>query len=69
MIVKEIREISLAGRNPKQESLLFALALCARYRVGDLAKMVETCKKAEVDPQVATNPNPDNDNDVVKAYR
>ena len=65
MIVKEIREISLAGRNPKQESLLFALALCARYRVGDLAKMVETCKKAEV----ATNPNPDNDNDVVKAYR
>ncbi|PAV73215.1 hypothetical protein WR25_14306 [Diploscapter pachys] len=65
MIVKEIREISLAGRNPKQESLLFALALCARYRVGDLAKMLETHKKAEV----VTKLDPDNDNDVVKAYR
>ena len=69
MIVKEIREISLAGRNPKQESLLFALALCARYRVGDLAKMLKKSKKEEVDPQVVTNLNPDNDDNVVKAYR
>lgn len=31
MILTEILEISLAGRAPKQDPLLFALALCARY--------------------------------------
>lgn len=30
LILKEIYEISLAGRNPKQDPLLMALALCAR---------------------------------------
>jgi hypothetical protein len=35
MILREIVEISLAGRAPKQDALLFALALCARYKVKD----------------------------------
>ncbi|KAK5966340.1 TROVE domain-containing protein, partial [Trichostrongylus colubriformis] len=35
MILKEIYEVSLAGRNPKQDPLLMALALCARYNVCD----------------------------------
>lgn len=30
MILRELREISLAGRNPKQEPIMFALALCAK---------------------------------------
>ncbi|CAJ0941591.1 unnamed protein product, partial [Mesorhabditis belari] len=38
MILHELREISLAGRNPKQDPLMFALALCARYRVCDVNK-------------------------------
>ncbi|KAK5966790.1 60 kDa SS-A/Ro ribonucleoprotein [Trichostrongylus colubriformis] len=36
MILKEIYEVSLAGRNPKQDPLLMALALCARYNVCEL---------------------------------
>ncbi|KJH43769.1 TROVE domain protein [Dictyocaulus viviparus] len=35
-ILKEIYEISLAGRNAKQDPLLLALALCARYNVCQL---------------------------------
>ncbi|WKY06918.1 hypothetical protein Q1695_006810 [Nippostrongylus brasiliensis] len=37
-ILKEVYEVSLAGRSPKQDSLLMALALCARYNVCDSAK-------------------------------
>nr|CDJ89100.1 unnamed protein product [Haemonchus contortus] len=37
IILKEIYEVSLAGRNPKQDPLLLALALCARYSVCDSA--------------------------------
>ncbi|KAK6056659.1 hypothetical protein COOONC_05833 [Cooperia oncophora] len=42
IILKEVYEVSLAGRNPKQDPLLLALALCARqvlylYNVSDLA--------------------------------
>ncbi|VDN53812.1 unnamed protein product [Dracunculus medinensis] len=33
LILRELVDISLAGSAPKQESTLFALALCARYRV------------------------------------
>lgn len=39
MVLREIREISLAGRNPKQEPLMYALALCARYDVVDTRRM------------------------------
>ncbi|KAJ1349340.1 hypothetical protein KIN20_004841 [Parelaphostrongylus tenuis] len=35
LILKEVYEISLAGRNPKQDPLLLALALCARYNLCD----------------------------------
>lgn len=35
MILREIVDISLAGRAPKQNATLFALALCARYNVKD----------------------------------
>uniref|UniRef100_A0A914CTJ2 TROVE domain-containing protein n=1 Tax=Acrobeloides nanus TaxID=290746 RepID=A0A914CTJ2_9BILA len=35
LILREILEISLAGRAPKQEPTMFALALCARYDVKD----------------------------------
>uniref|UniRef100_A0A7I4YLZ9 TROVE domain-containing protein n=1 Tax=Haemonchus contortus TaxID=6289 RepID=A0A7I4YLZ9_HAECO len=37
IILKEIYEVSLAGRNPKQDPLLLALALCARHVVCDSA--------------------------------
>lgn len=33
MMLRETVEISLAGRAPKQDPTLFALALCARYQV------------------------------------
>ncbi|KAK6009054.1 TROVE domain protein, partial [Ostertagia ostertagi] len=36
MILKEIYEVSLAGRNPKQDPLLMALALCARHVIYSL---------------------------------
>ncbi|CAJ0576317.1 unnamed protein product, partial [Mesorhabditis spiculigera] len=36
MVLREIKEISLGGRNPKQEPVMFALALCAKYRIGHL---------------------------------
>ncbi|CAJ0565461.1 unnamed protein product, partial [Mesorhabditis spiculigera] len=36
MILQEIKEISLAGRNPKQEPVMSALAVCARYRTGQV---------------------------------
>ena len=38
----------MAGRNPKQETLLFALALCARYKVKDFLN----AKKKETDADV-----------------
>ncbi|VDM84113.1 unnamed protein product, partial [Strongylus vulgaris] len=41
LILKEIYEISLAGRNPKQDPLLMALALCARYHVCDTTTKVK----------------------------
>ncbi|RCN30435.1 TROVE domain protein [Ancylostoma caninum] len=48
LILKEIYEISLAGRNPKQDPLLMALALCARYNVCDyVAKMRQAEKASE----------------------
>ncbi|GMT23618.1 hypothetical protein PFISCL1PPCAC_14915 [Pristionchus fissidentatus] len=42
LILTEIKEISLAGRNPKQDPIMIALALCARYRVSDLSKRAES---------------------------
>ncbi|GMR47678.1 hypothetical protein PMAYCL1PPCAC_17873, partial [Pristionchus mayeri] len=42
LILNEIKEISLAGRNPKQDPIMIALALCARYRVSDLSKKAES---------------------------
>ncbi|CAJ0951042.1 unnamed protein product, partial [Mesorhabditis belari] len=36
MILTEVRAISVAGRNPRQDPLMFTLALCARYRVCDV---------------------------------
>lgn len=33
MILREILDVSLNGRAPKQDSTMFALALCARYKV------------------------------------
>jgi hypothetical protein len=48
MILREIVEISLAGRAPKQDALLFALALCARYKVKDRkAKEVDNLSDGE----------------------
>ncbi|CAB3398551.1 unnamed protein product [Caenorhabditis bovis] len=38
MILKEIGEINAQNRNPKMTSMLFALALCARYHVHDCRK-------------------------------
>ncbi|ETN77000.1 TROVE domain protein [Necator americanus] len=56
LILKEIYEISLAGRNPKQDPLLMALALCARYHVCDSAAKVRKPKGSgdapEQDPVV-----------------
>ncbi|EPB67181.1 TROVE domain protein [Ancylostoma ceylanicum] len=49
LILKEIYEISLAGRNPKQEPLLMALALCARYNVCDNAAKMRQAEKASED--------------------
>ncbi|EPB66813.1 hypothetical protein ANCCEY_14096 [Ancylostoma ceylanicum] len=46
LILEEIYEISLAGRNPKQDSLLMALALCARYNVCDNAAKLREAEKA-----------------------
>ncbi|KAL6738149.1 hypothetical protein Aduo_011728 [Ancylostoma duodenale] len=46
LILKEIYEISLAGRNPKQDPLLMALALCARYNVCDNAAKMRQAEKA-----------------------
>ncbi|EPB67179.1 TROVE domain protein [Ancylostoma ceylanicum] len=46
LILKEIYEISLAGRNPKQDPLLMALALCARYNVCDNAAKLREAEKA-----------------------
>ncbi|GMS95388.1 hypothetical protein PENTCL1PPCAC_17563, partial [Pristionchus entomophagus] len=42
LILNEMTEISLAGRNAKQDPMMMALALCARYRVSDLSKKAES---------------------------
>ena len=39
MLLREIVDISLAGRAPKQEPTLFALALCAPYKV----RLISNC--------------------------
>uniref|UniRef100_A0A0K0DL98 TROVE domain-containing protein n=1 Tax=Angiostrongylus cantonensis TaxID=6313 RepID=A0A0K0DL98_ANGCA len=46
LILKEIHEVSRAGRNPKQDPLLFALALCARYNVCDTIRKLSRNKEA-----------------------
>ncbi|KHN75211.1 60 kDa SS-A/Ro ribonucleo-like protein [Toxocara canis] len=38
LLLREIIQISLEGRAPKQDPTLFALALCARYRVRDTTR-------------------------------
>ncbi|VDK30527.1 unnamed protein product, partial [Anisakis simplex] len=38
MLLREIIRISLEGRAPKQDPTLFALALCARYKVRDTTR-------------------------------
>ena len=47
LILREIVEISLAGRAPKQEPLLFALALCARYKTQNWKHLAYNYKEAD----------------------
>uniref|UniRef100_A0A914CMH2 TROVE domain-containing protein n=1 Tax=Acrobeloides nanus TaxID=290746 RepID=A0A914CMH2_9BILA len=47
LIIREILEISLAGRAPKQEPTMFALALCARYDVKDRVSKLKKMKQGE----------------------
>ncbi|CAB3398344.1 unnamed protein product [Caenorhabditis bovis] len=42
LILKEIGEINAQNRNPKMKSMLFALALCARYHVHDKKKAAKS---------------------------
>ncbi|VDM53460.1 unnamed protein product [Angiostrongylus costaricensis] len=46
LILKEVYEVSRAGRNPKQDPLLLALAVCARYNVCDSISKLSGNKEA-----------------------
>ena len=45
LILREILEISLAGRAPKQEPTMLALALCARFDVKDRVSKLKSKKQ------------------------
>ncbi|VDN19781.1 unnamed protein product [Gongylonema pulchrum] len=59
MILREILDISLAGRAPKQDPTLFALALCARYQVRDTSKEKSTPKSGGDQSDKAKQRKPD----------
>lgn len=47
MLLREILDISLAGRAPKQEPTMFALALCARFDVEDRGSKLQKNRKGQ----------------------
>ncbi|CAK5095476.1 unnamed protein product [Meloidogyne enterolobii] len=55
MILREIVSISLAGRSPKQDPLLFALALCARYNVRDRKSLLQKSGEYDLEKALLSN--------------
>uniref|UniRef100_A0A1I8AYM1 TROVE domain-containing protein n=1 Tax=Meloidogyne hapla TaxID=6305 RepID=A0A1I8AYM1_MELHA len=66
MILREIVSISLAGRSPKQDSLLFALALCARYNIRDRKSLLQKSGQYDLEKVLLSNTEDFNSDEMKK---
>uniref|UniRef100_A0A914N2X9 TROVE domain-containing protein n=1 Tax=Meloidogyne incognita TaxID=6306 RepID=A0A914N2X9_MELIC len=66
MILREIVSISLAGRSPKQDPLLFALALCARYNVRDRKSLLQKSGEYDLEKALLSNTEDFNSDEMKK---